>query len=252
MNPGLPAVVEQIVKDKVAAGAMFTAHDVTLEARGKGHRADHGQCKDAVHDLFARGEMGVAYTRSPISVTGGNPYLYHQRIDDPNNYANVRGGQPQVNSQVNTGGTITVPDGDGDDDDDDDGPAAVLIPAASPSFLTRSAPKNSRLQVSGRQPDARNVLSIPIDLIRKMGLVAGNKVAIYSAVNGSAHLEIHKHDKGNQADTNRIAEYTVDKNGQIRITKGCINLAGIASTVSAYDVEDKTGDSEPHIVVKSH
>ena len=46
----LSPVAETVVNEWVQAGEMFTAHDVTLEVRNRGHKAGHGEIKDAVHD----------------------------------------------------------------------------------------------------------------------------------------------------------------------------------------------------------
>lgn len=85
-------VVEAVVDEKVQAGAMFTAHDITLEVRNRGHSAGHNEVRDAVHDYYGRGGLGVAYTRTNISLPGGQPFLYHRGTDDPATYSNIRGG----------------------------------------------------------------------------------------------------------------------------------------------------------------
>jgi hypothetical protein len=97
-NQSLVSVVETVVNEKVQNNELFTAHDVTLEVRNRGHRAGHNEVRDAVHDYYSRGGLGVAYARTNITVPGGNPYLYHRIVDDPLNYQNVRGG------------TVSVPD----------------------------------------------------------------------------------------------------------------------------------------------
>jgi len=74
-NASLVPVIETVVDEKVQAGELFTAHDVTIEVRSRGHRTGHGEVRDAVHDYYGRGGLGVAYTRTNISVLGGNPYL---------------------------------------------------------------------------------------------------------------------------------------------------------------------------------
>jgi len=94
-NPSLISVVEAVVNEKVQAGEMFTAHDVTLEVRKRGHRADHNEVRDAVHAYYGRGGFGVGYTRTNISVPGGQPLLYHRTVDDPSTYSNIRGGNGQ-------------------------------------------------------------------------------------------------------------------------------------------------------------
>lgn len=268
MSTGIRPVVESVVDTQVQAGNMFTAHDVTLEVRNRGHRAGHTEVRDAVHDYYSRGGMGVAYTRSTITVPlGGTPFLYHRQVDDPTAYTNIRG-QGQVPTPASS--TIAVPppasitsssDGDGDDDgDDDDDGSAVPVPVGmtTPSFfptvmpplplpsvagvavaVAKSRNKNAGIVV-GRTVDRRETLSVPTTLIRTAGFRPNQKVTV--SVVGQT-LEITSKPQPNIL-ANR--KYTVDKYGQIRITQHMLKRAGIGGT--SYDlsgVADK-------IVVKAH
>jgi hypothetical protein len=187
---------------------MFTAHDVTLEVRGRGHRAGHAEIRTAVHDYFNRGGMGVAYTRSTITVPGGTPFLYHRLVDDPSTFANVRG----LNTSVPTSATIAVPppsaivndsDEDEDEDDEDDGDGTgntISLPpnllgnlsvagvAVQPAVGVQKAASNKPGQVNGRQVDDRGTLSIPTNLVRGAGLRTQQKVYAFS--NGSGTLVV--------------------------------------------------------------
>ncbi len=88
MAADIPTLVRQIVQEKVQAGQMFTAYDVTQEARRRGSQARHGQVKDLVHECHQRGDMGPSYTRSVIDLGGGaKPFLYHRYDADPRTYA---------------------------------------------------------------------------------------------------------------------------------------------------------------------
>jgi retron-type reverse transcriptase len=80
-------LIRQIVQEKVQAGAMFTAYDITLEVRSRGGNVRHGEARDLVHQLFERGEMGAGYNRTPIDVGAPTrPFLYHRFSDDPSRY----------------------------------------------------------------------------------------------------------------------------------------------------------------------
>ncbi len=169
-------VIESVVSDLTTKGEMFTAHMVTTAVRSKGHQLKHNDGKEAVHDLYARGEFGIAYTRTQINVAGGWPWLYHKTSDDPATFNGVYGGgTPQVSgssappspSVVNTPvqsdptviqipshyGTAVLPDDDeeSDSDGDDDGdsslssytrPASALSlpPVAAPASLMSRTP----------------------------------------------------------------------------------------------------------------
>ncbi len=80
-------MVAQIVEDKVKVGEMFTAFDVTLAVRKIGGSVRHQEVRDLVHDLYEKGRMGAAYTRSLVDVGAPTkPYLYHRYSDDATTY----------------------------------------------------------------------------------------------------------------------------------------------------------------------
>jgi len=234
-------VVEQVVGDKVQQGEMFTAHDVTLEVRARGHLAGHAEIRSAVHDYFNRGGMGVAYTRSIITVPGGGtPFLYHRLVDDPATFANVRG----LNTNVPTSATIAVPplsaivnDGDGDDndsdsddnDDDDDGIGnSISLPpnflgnlSVQPAVPVQNGASNKPGQVNSRQVDDRGTLSIPTNLVRGAGFRTYQKVYAFSNGSGTLVVDATKPVDG------IVHEYTVDSHDQVRVTQKCLVDAGI-------------------------
>jgi len=254
-NPSLIPVVETVVDEKVQAGELFTAHDVTLEVRQRGHRAGHGEVRDAVHDYYGRGGLGVAYSRTIISVPGGNPYLYHRGADDPSVYQNIRGGG-NISVPNPNPATISVPpfgqSGDGDDDGDDDGDGqAVNIPSNLLGSLS-SVPQNSvaGIAVSGvngharnsatrtsnkpgntkaRTVDGRGTLSIPAPIIRQLGFKPRQKVYAVAATNGVDIV-------ATQPPASAVyGTYTVDDHEQVRLTQALLQRAGIAG--KQYDVE---------------
>lgn len=80
-------LVEDIVQERVQANVMFTAFDITTEARRRGGNARHGEVRDLVHEIFQQGRMGAAYNRSTIDVGAPTrPFLYHHFNVDPANY----------------------------------------------------------------------------------------------------------------------------------------------------------------------
>lgn len=80
-------LIDRIVQDKIQAGEMFTAYDVTLEARRRGGNVRHNDVRDLVHEFFEQGRFGAGYNRSLIDVGAPvKPFLYHRFSDDPNQY----------------------------------------------------------------------------------------------------------------------------------------------------------------------
>lgn len=80
-------LVQKVVLDQVAAGAMFTAFDITLMARNQGVQLRHDEGRDIVHEMFQTGAMGAAYQRSIVDIgASAKPFLYHRFDSDPKNY----------------------------------------------------------------------------------------------------------------------------------------------------------------------
>jgi retron-type reverse transcriptase len=80
-------LIDQIVQEKVQAGAMFTAYDITLEARQRGTQVRHQDVRDLVHESYEQGRLGAAYDRTLIDVGAPTqPFLYHRFADDPTSY----------------------------------------------------------------------------------------------------------------------------------------------------------------------
>lgn len=247
-NSSLIPVVEAVVDEKVQAADMFTAHDVTLEVRIRGHKAGHNEVRDAVHDYYGRGGLGVAYTRTNISVPGGQPFLYHRSVDDPSTYGNIRGGGT-VN--VPSPATIPVPpvgQSGSDDDDDDDGQAVSIPPSLLGSLssvqsvggIAISAPSNNGHahntrtsnkpgNTKARTVDGRGTLSIPAPIVRKLFKV-GQHVYAVAATQGVVL-------SAKQPPAAAVfGKYTVDTHEQVRVTQSLLQRAGIAG--KKYDVEE--------------
>lgn len=254
-NSSLIPVVEAVVDEKVQSGGMFTAHDITLEVRSRGHRAGHNEVRDAVHDYYSRGGLGVDYTRTNISVPGGQPFLYHRQADDPSTYGNIRGGGT-VN--VPNPATIAVPPAgqsgtDDDDDDDDDDNQAVSIPpsllgslssisqpavggvAVSPAVAPTNHARNGARSANkagattARAVDGRGTLSIPAPVVRQAGFKVGQKVYAVASTQG---VQITA---AQPPASSVFGKYTVDTHEQVRVTQSLLQRAGIGGT--QYDVE---------------
>lgn len=89
-------LIDQIVQEQVQAGTMFTAYDITLEARKRGGNIRHGEARNIVHDVYQQGRMGAGYKCSVIDVGApAKPFLYHRFSDDPGNYRSTTGATAQ-------------------------------------------------------------------------------------------------------------------------------------------------------------
>jgi hypothetical protein len=90
--------VEQIVQEKCQAGEMFTAFDISVEAKRRGSQERHRDMKVVVHHCFDQGIMGPAYQRNLIPIPGvpAKAWLYYHYQSDPYSY------QAQARSQAPT------------------------------------------------------------------------------------------------------------------------------------------------------
>jgi hypothetical protein len=81
-------IIEEVVEEKVRAGEMFTAFDISLEVKKRGGTDRHRHMKRIVHDYHDRGLMGAGYTRTLITIPGAKAqaYLYYHKSDDPSAY----------------------------------------------------------------------------------------------------------------------------------------------------------------------
>lgn len=98
-NAATIQMIEEVCEEKVKAGEMFTAYDVSQEVRRRGGNDRHRNMKRHVHDFHCRGLMGGEYTRTLVSIPGAKAkaYLYHQSSDDPTLY------QPQPRRRARDG-----------------------------------------------------------------------------------------------------------------------------------------------------
>jgi hypothetical protein len=81
-------IIEEVIEEKVRAGEMFTALDISLEVKKRGGTDRHRHMKRIVHDYHDRGLMGAGYTRTLIRIPDAKSqaYLYYRKSDDPSAY----------------------------------------------------------------------------------------------------------------------------------------------------------------------
>jgi hypothetical protein len=131
-------LVDSVVSQKVSANALFTAYDVTLEARGRTtERLVHQDVKDRVHELMQNILFMGAYKKELIDVgTPVQPWLYLPVHASSHTYL------------VSSCPTPTAP---------------------SPSVAHRIRAIRQR----GQNPDGRGRICVPADYVRQLGLSQG-------------------------------------------------------------------------------
>ena len=236
MDAALQTVIEAVVNDKVQAGEMFTAYDVTKEVRNRGHRERHNNMKQVVHDYYGRGLMGSDYTRTLIPIQGAPvpAFLYHRYTDDPTSY-NPSQPRPAVSNPAAVGKAVGSFYAQGKADpnvDDDDGTSSASL--APPSSLPQLAVGTGKPN-GCRKPDARGTVCIPATHLRACGFKPKDTVFVWTK--DGKTLAVQKPTSGGGKP---LAKYTVDENNNVRITK--TPLGTIASPSSGYTFADSAGE----------
>ncbi len=221
MDAALTAVIEGVIDDKVQNGELFTAWDVTVEVRNRGHRDRHNNIKNVVHDYFARGQMGADYNRTLINVPGApiQPWCYHRFTDDPHTSYNPQASKPQKTTPAAVAAQVAGFYAQGQADDDGDDGSTTTVPASLPAVLP---------SVAGfRQPDARGTVCVPADVLRAAGFKPKDTAHVWQHTADT--LKVCKPATGGKP----LGEYTVDENNNVRITKHV--LQNINGTGAGYD-----------------
>lgn len=231
------SVVEDVVNEKTQAGEMFTAFDITTEIRNRSHRVKHDEVRDLVHDYYTRGGLGIDYTRTTISVASNNqqqfvhPWLYHRLVDNPLNYQqnklpaifkNTQANNPPVVQQQNQ--PITIPSNLLSSNSSNS--------SNSPILNKKSCRANPAGLCKARNVDARGTLSVPANVLKKIGFQAGQKVYAVAVGNGVSITP------NQPAQSTVFKKYTVDCHGQVRITQALLRRAGIPG--NKYDVDSQS------------
>src|ERR1035437_6531224 len=207
--------IEKTVQDKVSKGEMFTAFDITKEARTtSGLKMRHSDVKFDVHNAVSR--IADSYLRTPISIPGvpDRPFLYYPQGSDPNSYGIAGQSQVAVTSSTPT-----------------PAPALPAITNAVPTY-----PANPDPDVV--TPDNRGRIWIPNRFISGLGVKHQTPVYVTQSTMGGLtnSVNILKITTAVPAGATNAVEYLVDKSANIAISRGVLLDAGIDGS-NKYKVE---------------
>jgi len=216
-SPQNEALVHEVLDEKIAADEMFTAWDVTSEAKKRGADERHGILKGAVHSRWDY-LRAAGYRRAPVDIPGVAvpPWVYYPLNADPQDYLN--------SSAVN----VVTPAADDDDVDvdangdvdieDDAVPTGVVVGTAIAVDRT-----SSLLTKEGR-------LNIPADMLRSIGARHGKIVEFHSKDDELFVVEAGDavQDRLNGADAIRAC--TINSDGRMRISSDVLKRAGMNGT----------------------
>ncbi len=205
-------LLEGIIEEKVLAGEMFTAFDVSMESKARGETERHRSIKHVVHDYYEGGRFPTDYTRTLLNV--GAPeqaFVYHRTVDDPTTYkSKYTGGKVQSPQKQQTVKAATPP-----------APVNVI------SVVTPAQNDGGAALPGGAvaRADARGTVLIPADVVRKAGFQPKANVSVYGDPASKSVVVVA--DKS-QVPAGMIAQaYTVDGANNIRVTAFAFSKAGV-------------------------
>jgi len=217
VEPWAIAELEEIAKEWLAERRMFTAFEVSLEAKERGIPERHRDLKGLVHQAVSKVGSSRDYTRTLMDV--GAPvqaWVYHHLQDNPYTYRPLsRAGEGRaapISSAPVSGGLRS--------------PVPLNANAASPASANDGA---CGTDSSGR-------LCIPAALLQRLDVVAGEQ-AIVTSDETNEELRITRPTIFDDTET---AGYEVESDGAVRISNQALESAGLGG-LQCYRV---TGDSD--------
>ena len=199
-DPVNQKIVESVIKDKLGAGEMFTAFDVSTEARKRGATERHLHMKGHIHQTLGSESGTFGYTRTTVTISGikVDPWLYHPLNASIGDY-------PPLADSRNV--------------------------ASSPGAAT---PPTTQDDDGFYHLDQRNRLFIPKSVLDQVGLKASETIFI-EADQDNDKMIIHKNDPGSWA-----CKYQLDWHPSARISSRQLKNCGLMGTKFSMEVDTTT------------
>jgi bifunctional DNA-binding transcriptional regulator/antitoxin component of YhaV-PrlF toxin-antitoxin module len=219
------SVLENIVRQKVAAREMFTAFDVSRTAQqSHGVRERHRNMGNEIHRIFSQGVMDD-YLRETIALPGVpvNPWLYYPPENNPADYVSPHTGQSPTHVGNNPVGQVVT---------QAPSPAAVATAVDDDDEDEDDAPQDDD---DLPKADKRGRCWVPVKFVAALNLKPGDVAyVVRTTVQGEPGLQLKQ--RLDPSDTEAVA-YKVDRNNNVAISKGCLEEAGIdAPTGTAFEI----------------
>lgn len=210
LDPTIRRTITETVKSFISEGKMFTAFEVSLAVKAQGVRERHRNMKELVHEIIFEIGGPENYTRTLMDV--GAPeqaWLYHRPRDNPYRYVPLpRGDEPA--SVIN--------------DDEMDTPVELPDGIRRPIQLVSSKQPAEAIPRGAYGTDQRGRLCIPVTFLARLGVGPGETVAVFGNKDQET-LEIQRTEDSAESDAD--ATYTVEPDGNVRITQTTLEKAGI-------------------------
>lgn len=192
--------IDTVIKQKVAAGELFTAFDVSNAAKVMLRKT--GDFNPSVHrhsimrdyvNLSLNDIIGdhttYDYMKTLCSVSATeSAYVYHKQNDDPSSYNSV----------------------------------GVVNPTP---VVQQTVPVVAKPAVAGKMPDARGTICVPSSFLENAGFARFDNAYIYKRNNGLLVTKVQS------ASLSPDALYTVDSYLNVRITKYTLDKCGMNSSL---------------------
>lgn len=224
-SPQNQQIVEQITLEFVHQGLMFTAKDVTDEAKRRGADERHLHMKNVVHETMKNlGNSDFERTLVPILNVRDEAFLYHKKGTDVRTYASIDLARYSLMTQNQTNAPTS--------------PVPVLTPqtwlsSANNPVTPAPATPTSVLVQSGIKLTG-NRLHVSSTLIKKIGLSPRENVVVTvkqdKVVVQDSQTPVGK-------DVQQIHRYRVNDDGRVRIDKQILHQADLfTQPFDKYDV----------------
>ena len=216
LDRGIQQHITEVVTDWVGEGKMFTAFEVSLAVKERGVRERHRNMRDKVHEIIFRIGGPQAYTRTLMDV--GAPeqaWVYHPHDRNPYTYR-----------PLNRDGYDSPPADD-----------PVLVPSGirNPIKLVWGSPAHATVPPGAYGTDQRGRLCIPVGLLGQIGAGPGQRVNVLCDP-ANEQVLISKVTNGGAAPGSPDTSYTVEPDGNVRITQGTLEKAALDG-MQCYRVE---------------
>lgn len=204
--------INEVVADWVSGGKMFTAFEVSLEVKKRGGHERHRNMREFVHEtIFRLGIERGDYTRTLMDV--GAPeqaWVYHTIDANPYDYVPLdRAGMDAVPAHARPRGVRN--------------PMRLTPGLASPFAIPPGA----------HGTDQRGRVCVPVGLLSQLGVGPGQRVNVLCDPANEQAL-VTKDSGSGQG--NPDTSYTVEPDGNVRISQGTLEKAGLDG-MQCYRVE---------------
>ncbi len=218
--------LDEVVREWIEDRKLFTAFEVSIEAKSRGVNERHRNMKDHVHTAIARIGSAHSYTRTLMDVGAQTQaWVYHHTGDNPYTYRPLDRGntRQRAATPATAAPSPNAP--------------AVYQGLRNPAPLTPNAgsPRNNNDGVCGT--DAQGRVTITASMLKGMDIEAGETaIVVCDAANKEIRITRPTIFDDNDPDTN----YSVESDGSIRIAPSALDEAGIGG-LQSYNV---SGDSD--------